>query len=432
MALPGRADRRPRLPRRRGRGRGRRPARHAGRRPTRRRSATSPSSASPTRSRRSARVAAGWRRRFDPLVVGVTGSIAKTSTKEAVAAVLGAPLPDAAQSEGNQNNEIGLPLTLLRLGPEHEAAVLEMGMYVGGEIADLARIARPCDRGRHRGPGRSTCRGSARSRRSRRPRASCVEALPADGTAILNADDPIVRADGGADRGAGRRPTASPPTPTSAPRRSTSAGLDGMRFTLRAGGRAAAGRRSRRSAGSRSTTRSPPRPSGSPPACRSTRSSAGLADGWSAPHRVDRRPSRRRDDRRRHLQRLARLDASPRSTCWPGCPGRRVAVLGEMLELGDGARRRPSRRRRGRRPGRRPARRRRRRRRAAIAEGARRRPAWTRRGSVRVARRRRRPGRPAAAAARRRRRPRQGLARDRPRPRSSTALRAELGRGAAR
>ncbi|HEU5225215.1 MAG TPA: Mur ligase family protein, partial [Actinomycetota bacterium] len=87
-------------------------------------------------------VASGWRRRFDPLVVGVTGSIAKTSTKEAIATVLGARLR-TLRSEGNQNNEIGLPLTVLRLGPEHEAAVLEMGMYVGGEIAELARIARP-------------------------------------------------------------------------------------------------------------------------------------------------------------------------------------------------------------------------------------------------------------------------------------------------
>ena len=51
---------------------------------------------------------------------------------------------------------------------------------------------------------------------------------------------------------------------------------------------------------------------------------AGLAGGWSAPHRVDGRPSRGRDGHRRHLQRLARLGAWPRSTCWPGCPGRRV------------------------------------------------------------------------------------------------------------
>ena len=83
-------------------------------------------------------VAADWRSRFDPLVVGITGSLAKTSTKDAVAAVLGARFA-TLKSEGNQNNEIGLPLTLLRLRPEHEAAVLEMGMYVGGEIALLAR-----------------------------------------------------------------------------------------------------------------------------------------------------------------------------------------------------------------------------------------------------------------------------------------------------
>ena len=87
-------------------------------------------------------IAAAWRRRFDPLVVGVTGSIAKTSTKEAVATVLGATRR-TLKTEGNQNNEIGLPLTLLRLGPDHEAAVLEMGMYVAGEIADLAAMARP-------------------------------------------------------------------------------------------------------------------------------------------------------------------------------------------------------------------------------------------------------------------------------------------------
>ena len=75
-------------------------------------------------------------------MVGITGSVAKTSTKDATAAVLGAAMP-TLKSEGNQNNEIGLPLTLLALGPEHRAAVLEMGMYVGGEIATLAALGRP-------------------------------------------------------------------------------------------------------------------------------------------------------------------------------------------------------------------------------------------------------------------------------------------------
>ncbi len=87
-------------------------------------------------------VATGWRTRFTPLAVGITGSIAKTSAKEAVAAVLATRFA-TLKSEGNQNNEIGLPLTVLRLRPEHGALVLEMGMYVGGEIADLAAIGRP-------------------------------------------------------------------------------------------------------------------------------------------------------------------------------------------------------------------------------------------------------------------------------------------------
>ena len=99
-------------------------------------------------------LAAGWRARFDPLVVGVTGSIAKTSTKEAIAAVLGTTFR-TLRSEGNQNNEIGLPLTLLRLGRDHRAAVLEMGMYAGGEIADLAKLGPAADRRRDRGAGRA-------------------------------------------------------------------------------------------------------------------------------------------------------------------------------------------------------------------------------------------------------------------------------------
>lgn len=87
-------------------------------------------------------VAAAWRTRFSLLVVGITGSIAKTSTKEAVAGVLATRFT-TLRTEGNQNNEVGLPLTVLRLGPEHEAAVLEMGMYTGGEIRGLAAIGRP-------------------------------------------------------------------------------------------------------------------------------------------------------------------------------------------------------------------------------------------------------------------------------------------------
>lgn len=136
-------------------------------------------------------VAAAWRARFDPLVVGITGSLAKTSTKEATAAVLAAAMP-TLRSEGNQNNEIGLPLTLLRLGPEHRAAVLEMGMYVGGEIAALAALGRPSI-------GIVTAVAPVHLERAgsleaiERAKAELVEALPANGTAILNADDARVR-----------------------------------------------------------------------------------------------------------------------------------------------------------------------------------------------------------------------------------------------
>lgn len=136
-------------------------------------------------------LAAAWRRRFEPLTVGITGSIAKTSTKDAVASVLATRLRTLS-NEGNENNEIGLPLTILRLGPEDEALVLEMGMYVEGEIADLVRIGRP-----RIGvvtaiqPVHLSRIGSLESIEAEKGR--LVEGLPPDGTAVLNADDPRVR-----------------------------------------------------------------------------------------------------------------------------------------------------------------------------------------------------------------------------------------------
>src|ERR1700694_4281380 len=75
-------------------------------------------------------------------IAGVTGSVGKTTTKEILAALLGAKLR-VLKSEGNFKNEYGPPLTLLRLGDTHQAAVLEMGMSRGGELARLASIARP-------------------------------------------------------------------------------------------------------------------------------------------------------------------------------------------------------------------------------------------------------------------------------------------------
>ena len=83
-----------------------------------------------------------WRRQHELRVVGITGSVGKTTTKELAAAVL-ARRYVTLKSEASYNNEIGLPLALMHLTNEHECAVLEMGMYDVGEIADLARIARP-------------------------------------------------------------------------------------------------------------------------------------------------------------------------------------------------------------------------------------------------------------------------------------------------
>jgi UDP-N-acetylmuramoyl-tripeptide--D-alanyl-D-alanine ligase len=275
-------------------------------------------------------VAAGWRRRFHPLVVGVTGSIAKTSTKEAIAAVLGSRFR-TLRSEGNQNNEIGLPLTLLRLGPEHEAAVLEMGMYVGGEIAELARIGAPSI-----GvvtavqPVHLERIGSLRA--IEQAKGELLEALPPDGRAILNADDPIVRRmgnrtvarattygfDGAADVGA---------------EAVESAGLDGMRFVLRTdGGRRPVaiptlGRLSVHNALAGAAV-------GRVAGLSMDEIATGLEAGWSAPHRVQ-------------VVRAGGVtyvddtyNASPRSVVaaldlLTGLPGRHGAVLGEMLELGD-------------------------------------------------------------------------------------------------
>jgi UDP-N-acetylmuramoyl-tripeptide--D-alanyl-D-alanine ligase len=82
-------------------------------------------------------IARFWRRKFPNLrVVGITGSVGKSTTKEMVSEVLGVRYP-TLKSPGNLNNEIGLPLTLLKLGKGYDRAVLEMGFYVIGEIAFL-------------------------------------------------------------------------------------------------------------------------------------------------------------------------------------------------------------------------------------------------------------------------------------------------------
>lgn len=83
-----------------------------------------------------------WRDQFDIPVIGITGSVGKTTTKELIAAVLSTQ-GKVLKTQANYNNEIGVPKTLLELGPEHDYAVIEMAMRGSGQIALLTQIARP-------------------------------------------------------------------------------------------------------------------------------------------------------------------------------------------------------------------------------------------------------------------------------------------------
>ena len=125
-------------------------------------------------------------------VVAVTGSNGKTTTKDLLAATLGTRLRTVA-NQASFNNEVGLPLTLTRIDPETQAVVVEMGARGPGHIAALARLARPVV-GVVLNVGESHL-GMFGSREAiAKAKGELVEALPAEGTAVLNADDPQVAA----------------------------------------------------------------------------------------------------------------------------------------------------------------------------------------------------------------------------------------------
>jgi UDP-N-acetylmuramoyl-tripeptide--D-alanyl-D-alanine ligase len=138
-------------------------------------------------------VARSWRGQCSHVqVVGVTGSVGKTTTREAITAVLAEAMPTLA-SQRSYNNEIGLPLTLLRLERRHRAAVLEMGMYARGEIAALARMAQPqIGVVTMVAPVHLERLGSLEAIAA--AKAELVQALPPGGVAVLNGDDARVRA----------------------------------------------------------------------------------------------------------------------------------------------------------------------------------------------------------------------------------------------
>ncbi len=135
-------------------------------------------------------LAANWRRRFAIPLIGITGSNGKTTIKEMCAAILRAHLGANAvlATSGNLNNDIGLPLTLLTLRPQHRAAVIEMGMNHAGEISWLTKLARPtvaiinnAQRAHLEGLGSVT--GVARAK------GEIFDGLDDNGVAVINADD---------------------------------------------------------------------------------------------------------------------------------------------------------------------------------------------------------------------------------------------------
>ena len=136
-------------------------------------------------------IARFWRRKLELRVIGITGSVGKSTTKEMVAEVLGMRYR-TLKNLGNLNNEIGLPLTILKLGSGYERAVLEMGFYVPGEIQFLCDIAKPQI-------GVVTNVGTVHAERAgsqeaiAKGKSELIQALPSDGIAILNFDDPWVR-----------------------------------------------------------------------------------------------------------------------------------------------------------------------------------------------------------------------------------------------
>jgi UDP-N-acetylmuramoyl-tripeptide--D-alanyl-D-alanine ligase len=134
------------------------------------------------------RIAALVRSRVDPVVIGITGSNGKTTVKEMIASILRQD-SKVLSTRGNFNNELGLPLTLLRLKNKHRYAVLEMGASRAGDIRYLAELARP-DLGLITNVGPAHLKGFGSLEGVARAKGEMYESLPSEGWAIVNEDEP--------------------------------------------------------------------------------------------------------------------------------------------------------------------------------------------------------------------------------------------------
>ncbi|MDH5736393.1 MAG: Mur ligase family protein, partial [Gammaproteobacteria bacterium] len=132
-------------------------------------------------------LAANWRQQFKGVVVGVTGSNGKTTVKEMIAAIF-AKQGDVLATRGNFNNDIGLPLTLLRIKKNHEFAVIEMGANHKGEINELVHITMP-DIAAITNAGSAHLEGFGSRQGIAEAKGEIFSGLKANGVAIINADD---------------------------------------------------------------------------------------------------------------------------------------------------------------------------------------------------------------------------------------------------
>lgn len=135
-------------------------------------------------------LAADYRARFSIPVVGITGSVGKTTTKEVVACVLSQRFR-TLKTEKNLNNALGVPLTLFRLAPEHEAAVVEMGISDFGEMRKLAEMARPT-MAVYTMIGRAHLEFLGDRKGVLRAKSEMLDVIPEDGGVFVNGDDDLL------------------------------------------------------------------------------------------------------------------------------------------------------------------------------------------------------------------------------------------------